>query len=226
MFEHKILETDKVIIRIWTSRYNKVHLGENVGHVSIAIPSLTMNDLRHSNTEKTIPFYVSLWPNDDFKLGGGGMLTPKKHEFKLNYDEDLRAEGRAPELTICLYSLTTKSIQKEMAKICRGDNVKNKGGKHFKGWVLVGSNQLINFTSGESCASLAYKLLNAGGLGEAITSKNGSRMSSIVSPDALGEAVKKAKLYEQKRYPEVKTFNYDGETDLDEIKQTALCCLI
>jgi hypothetical protein len=235
MFEFKCDENDRVIVRIWTSEYNKAHPGEDIGHVSIEIPSLTMKnpayDKNDPKSKKEIPFYVSLWPAEGIKLGGEGTFTPTKHTFHLDYKTDCGAEDRIPELTICLYGLKKGSIKQKFFDICAGKSIKKsliKGDKEFQGWVLIGGNRLINHNSGESCASLAYKLLKAGGIYDSIRSGYSSQFASVVAPDNLAEAIKCAKKYELEKYPETKNFVYKGESSIADIEESKIknCIMI
>lgn len=238
MFKTKCTQGNKVIIYIWTSGFNRLHSGQNVGHVAVSISGLTMKNPKYDSSDesskKEIPLYISLWPAEDFKLGNKGSLQPVGHEFNLSYKEDCEDEvckqrpKGVPELTICLYSLKINFIRKEFLNICFGKSVKKglKGNKNFKGWVLIGGNKLINRNSGESCASLAYKLLQAGGIDSLINFSSKSRIASIVSPDELAEVVKNAKRTELKNYPETKIFVHEGESSLQDITRKKISCNI
>lgn len=200
----KITADNRVIIRVWTSQWNKHHPGQNVGHVSI-------------ETESPKGYY-SLWPTDQGKNQGPGLFKPIQKEFKRTYQADRLAEDRDPELTICLYSLNIKGIIKKFNDI--KDNL--------AGWRLVGSNVLsrkLKSTNKESCASLAYRLLLAGDIDD-LTSSHSSKAATIVSPDDLGGLIKDAKKVELKDYPETKKFTYEDETPLAEEKEASSCTIL
>lgn len=187
---------NRVVVRIWTSAYNKDRPGENVGHVSI---------------ETTQPKgYMSLWPKaQPTQQGGSGLFKPIPHEFKQNVAEDYNAELRQPEITVCLYSLNSELLFEkwETEKI------------RLQGWVLIGHNRLINQGSGDSCSGLAYRLLESGGIYEKLISRTYffSTFSSVVTPDDLGKAVSVAKQQELSLHPETAKFQYVEETPIEEL---------
>lgn len=198
----------RVIVRIWTSQFNKQHPGENVGHVSI---------------ETVTPEgYMSLWPSQAGKASGAGFWKPIDPDFKGNFQEDFDAEGeRDPEVTICLYNLDAENIKEKFETIKEGIEARQARGEKA-GWVLIGGNKLINNNSGESCASLAWKLLKAGGIYDEISSSWSSKFSSVVTPDNLSKAVISAKKHELEHYPETVKFNFDGEMSVNTDKGRCL----
>ena len=196
------LQENAVIVRVWTSQFNKRHRGENVGHVSIETVSP--------------PGYMSLWPSEAGKASNMGFFQPIQHEFKPDYDADYEAEGRRkPEVTVVLYNLNPGKIYAEFQNVVDHFESLKEVGKS-SGWVLIGGNQLINGKSGESCSSLAWRLLKAGGIYDEISSSYSSTNSVVVSPDGLVNVLKSAKVYEQESYPDTKEFQFSGELSVPE----------
>lgn len=200
-----LLRTEnRIIVRIWTSASNKEVPGESVGHVSI-----------ETNSPKG---YMSLWPkgSDKEQATDRGFFSPVTADFKKKPDDDLIAEDRNAELTICLYGLNSDHLHEEW------ESVKTT----LKGWTLIGGNRLFNNGEGESCASLAYRLLCKGGLYELISHTQSSRFSSVVSPDQLAIAVAHAKRAELETHPETADFIYAEETPLIQLPGKSSTCLI
>lgn len=184
-----LTEDNRTIVRIWTSGFNLKCRGENVGHVSIQTPDR----------------YISLWPTQQ----GLGLFKPIPHIFN-TYEDDLKDEERPSEITICLYSLNISRIEEKFDLFAGTDN---KSGT-LQGWTLIGGNRLINQNSGQSCSSLAYELLKAGGIYDLISSTYSSRYASIVSPDSLVDALQDAKRYELKNHHETQAFTFEGEMQI------------
>src|SRR5690242_400927 len=91
----KLLEQERVTVRIWTSGFNVTSPGESVGHVSV-------------ETDNT---YMSLWPkqaNHSHPSAkdreGKGVVSPISSEFVPSYENDVDYEGREPEHTIRFYT--------------------------------------------------------------------------------------------------------------------------
>ncbi len=188
-----LTEDKRVIVRIWTSGFNLKRRGESVGHVSIETPN----------------HYMSLWPSREGKEKGFGLFQPIPHEFNNSYQADLKDEdNRPPEVTICLYSLNINRIEEKFNEFAGTENIQGT----LQGWTLIGGNRLINENSGQSCSSLAYELLKAGGIYAMISSTYSAHYASIVSPDSLIKALQAAKCYELKYYSETQAFIYkEGE---------------
>lgn len=202
--EKKCKEENRVIIRIWTSEYNKKHPGENVGHVSI---------------ETTIPpSYMSLWPkgqpNEDFMKA---VFEKRSSHYMASYNDDFIAEKRAPEITICLYTLNVEKI------IDKFNEIK----KENENWTLLGNTLLINRGTSHSCATLGYELLKAGEIFDIITSGYSSSYCLIVAPDTLVPAIKEAKKQELKKHPESCGFLFDNEFSIPvEEKSNSSCSIL
>jgi hypothetical protein len=184
----KLKENDRVIIRLWLPD------NEGCGHVSIETQS-PQN-------------YYSLWPKHDFdiKNSGSGLFTSTQHKLH-TYEDDLKAEGRDPEVRVALYRLHGRSMRRKF------DTIK----ENLNGWRLIGSHALAritNMTSGESCASLAYRLLVAGGLNQLVSSSVSTKESIVVTPTDLSKIAKQAKQYELTHYPETKEFTWETETSV------------
>lgn len=198
-------ENNRVIVRIWTSAYNKEFPGQNVGHVSI---------------ETTQPRgYMSLWPQEGPKeqKKDHGFFTTVAHEFKRGAQDDYTAEARPAEITVCLYSLNSELLfekwETEKASL--------------KGWTLIGRNWLINQDSGDSCSGLAYQLLKQGGVYQLISrARFSSNFSSVVTPDDLGRAVCVAKQQELALHPQTAGFHYVGETPIISPSESSTCLIL
>lgn len=199
------LKSEKVIIRIWTSKVNLRVKGENVGHISLELPK------KYSN------HYISLWPeiknipeeiqdspeqDYDYKELAKPILPAKFHELT----DDLLAENRFPEKTIFLYTLNAEAINQEFERLK----------KNLQGWSLYGDNLLVNRGSAHSCASLAYQLVIAGGLYSLVTSAHSSMHSSIVTPDLLLETLLAARKAEEKQLGD----NYPKEDNMLPLTHT------
>jgi hypothetical protein len=199
-------ENNRVIIRIWTSAYNKEFPGQNVGHVSI---------------ETTQPVgYMSLWPQEEPKLQtkDHGLFKTVAHEFKRDLKEDHTAEARPAEITVCLYSLSSELLFEKW----------NTEKASLKGWTLIGHNRLINQSNGDSCSGLAYRLLERGGIYEQLISRGrfSSTFSSVVTPDDLGKAVCVAKQQELALHPETADFHYADETPIAPARESSTCLIL
>jgi hypothetical protein len=160
--EIEALQRKRVIVRIWTSLANINKPGKNVGHVSIECPGVLVNT---PNTRAT-PLYLSFWPDD--KSASLGVKAPIPHENKLNYQEDFEAENRPPEYMFCFYTLDIDRIRDAFEKHCAT----------AVGWSLTG---LIKLGGGDSCASSAWKLLIAGGIGELVSKLERASIASVAS---------------------------------------------
>jgi hypothetical protein len=199
-------EGNRVIIRIWTSAYNKEFPGQNVGHVSI-------------ETRQPVG-YMSLWPQEEPKqqTKDHGFFKKVAHEFKPDVNEDYKAEARPPEITVCLYSLNSELLFEKW------ENEK----AILKGWALIGHNRLINQGNGDNCSGLAYRLLKSGGIYEQLISRGhfSSTFSSVVTPDDLGKAVYAAKQQELILHPETADFHYTGETPVTPSSESSTCAIL
>ncbi len=179
------LENNRVVVRIWTSGFSG---GENVGHVSVDIPAIPNA-------------YFSLWP---MGLPNGKIqqfYEIREHDF-FTLAGDVHAEGRQAEKTICLYTLNAEEIQAKF----------NFFKANLSGWTLLGSNLLLNNCSAESCASLALKLLQAGGLNE-----GNSSLSISVTPDIMAAVLAEAKMNELKTHPFTAELIFEGETTIKDL---------
>lgn len=140
--EQAQLATRRVVVRIWVSAGNPHVHGENVGHISIETPNR----------------YISLWPRQATALlaaakdvDGTGVFKPISHEFFTDYHQDLRYEQRSPGITYCFYTLNYLEMERVF------DDLKNT----LRGWALLGG---ILCRDAASCASAAYRVLQAGGI--------------------------------------------------------------
>lgn len=109
--------------------------------------------------------YMSLWPRR-VQNEGSGIKEGISFELLPNYQTDLNYERRAPEVRFCFYSLETDKIEKAF------DEIK----KTLEGWSLLGLEK-----KSESCASLAWHLLKAGGIDKLVSLPTQSSVSSAGS---------------------------------------------
>lgn len=219
-------EKNRVTIRVWHSAFNKVQQGENVGHVSIEIPSIKMDnpkfDEGNPDSQKKVPFYCSFWPgNPSAKSGIGVFFEKRDPHYMGGYESDqeaekggIRKDGK-PETIICLYSLSVTKIYEKF------EELKNT----VDGWTLFGSNKLINQGCKQSCASFAYDVLCAGGIYDLAPSKKSLKFSSTATPDDMAAFVEKAKQRELKDYEETQKFEFEGETKIFPSKKSGCVML-
>jgi hypothetical protein len=160
---NEIYDAKRVTVRIWTSAGNPKNPGRNVGHVSV-----------EANNK-----YISLWPKQGTdtegsakNTEGNGITYAITHELP-SLEKDLEYEDRAPEVIYCFYSLDPQKIVHEFEAI----------NKHLKGWTLLGLCE-----NGESCASLAYRLVKAGGIGTLAGKATEATISSTRSTPAFFHA--------------------------------------
>lgn len=147
-----------VTVRVWTSLFNPIHKGENVGHVSIQTPI----------------YYISLWPRQTLSpqmqaakdLEGKGIFQGITHEFVPSLEIDCKYEGnRAPEYKESFSGLDIDAINKRFEELK----------KTMTGWRLFPG--ICDNT--QSCASLAWELLTAGNIKKLIYSSTHAKVSSI-----------------------------------------------
>lgn len=152
-----LLEKKRVIVRVWTSGVNLQKEGDNVGHVSVEADDR----------------YMSLWPkqaHNPFETSakeseGKGISKPIAKEFALNYEiERDHYEGREPEFTFCFYTLDIDDIKQRFQVL----------EKSLQGWCLFGG----LCENAESCVSMAWELLVAGGIQHLVTSIEQSSVSA------------------------------------------------
>ena len=137
------LVMDRVIVRIWGSAANP----------RVAVPAHakmpTKDSVGHISIEYGIDRkYLSIWPIEE----GLGIVKTCACKFAPDYNHDVMAEGRPADITYCFYTLDSSDMDDAF------NNLKQK----LKGWSLVGGLLCSNV---ESCASAAYGILCAGGLG-------------------------------------------------------------
>lgn len=203
---------DRTIVRVWASAVNSEHDGKGVGHVSI--------ELIGSDDEKV---YISLFPRDITTLRAVTHTIPNQFH---TFEDDVLIETRIPDLSLCFYSFNHGIM------IEKFESIK----KNIKGWSVVGNLFMMdkNWRT-ESCASLAYKILQAGdgrlllppilekskqaGKGSTWLFRSPCYASEltvemlVISPDAFAQTLKQMKLKELKERPELRELTYEGETD-------------
>jgi hypothetical protein len=231
------MQSNCLIVRVWTSTENKDYPGEGVGHVSL----------------ETKDSYLSLWPTaftpeqkEAYQQASPTQRKTLKYfmerdpSFHQDYKTDVEAEGGTPpQVTVCLYSLDTDMIENEFEKLKRDTT----------SWRLIGSNlfvQKIESTAQaitansklfeskvgkhtvDNCASLALKLLKAGGISGLIDtptySSVSTQTSSVVKPDNILKVIFPAKLTELEKYPDTEKLSFFGETVIEKPAKTT--CLI
>lgn len=225
------LEENRVIVRVWTSRFNLHDRGESVGHVSIEIP------------KKNI--YWSLWPkqadassSSAKESEGLGIIKPISAEQLegFTYQKDHELENRPPEKVFCFYTLEVYQIEEYYEKLLSSGIAWNLGGRLF-------------FLNAGSCASSVWELLTAGGITKLIPLVNQSSVSSqksllgsssssffsnqdgassyssemaigliVKSPDFISELLKQAKLKELEDEQLTKDIRFEGETMIESSK--------
>ncbi len=117
-------------------------------------------------------------------------------------------------MRLVLYSLQVDKITSEFKSL----------NKSIKGWQLAGSNMLTRTfqeKSTESCASLAFRCLKAGGLYGKLSSKLSSDTSSVTSPDLLIKHVVACKARELADYPETKGWECKACPDENSVEEIA-----
>lgn len=152
-------------------------------------------ELGHISIETFNPSgYMSLWPKREF-LQRNAIIIPIPSYLKKSADEDIAEEKRPADKIICFYSLDPKAIVDRFKQITDDPE--------FRGWTIFGEN-------GHSCASLAYSLLNAGGIHRLVSTADRSRpsVSKSAAPDALANFALIAKKNELSFYPEIKNFGF------------------
>ena len=221
-------ESSRVIVRVWTSRENKSFPGDNVGHVSIETPTSYMSLWPVPFTHEQIAGYRAAKSLDQQY---SKYYMERNPDWKANYQEDYQSEGnQEPQVVICLYSLNIDDIESAFGRL-QNDT---------KAWRLVGSNMLLQqletlsvkvaqsakwpppAETVENCASLALKLLKAGGMNNLVSfAKEASfcsATSSAVSPDRMLEILIPAKLKEIERHTETQGYQLKVETSIDTLK--------
>ena len=187
-----VSEKNRVIVRIWTSAWNKEYQGiGDVGHASIQIG----ND------------YISLWPKGN-PSGVFKQFFENREKYFITYEKDLwLEENNKPSFIVCLYLLDMSAIKQKAEEL--KDNVEH--------WTLFGNNcLLLKDDKTHSCSSIVYELLKEGGIYNFVASKFSAHYSSVVSPDNLISILKEAKKYEINKCPKIKNFKFEDETFLGE----------
>lgn len=150
---------------------SKFNNGKGIGHISLFLPDYYC--------------YISLWPEKMPNLGQG-IFIPVAHKFlpSLATDKHKKYEGRDPEVLIEFHNLNALNIYQAYEQLRQT----------LKGWTLIACKD------GESCASLAYRLLQAGGIGALLSDKDrqllveasiasqGSAAGSTASFSHIGQA--------------------------------------
>lgn len=152
-----------VTVSIWASGMNPNYTtGTTVGHISVRTPTQ----------------YMSLWPKLEShtetmadKNNGLGIIGPIPHELVPSLHAEVTDfEKRPPELTLNFYTLKPVNIEKKFSEIKES----------LKGWAVLPS----EYTASASCASLAWRVLQAGGIEKYLEAGDTSRIVSQASKDS------------------------------------------
>lgn len=135
--------------------------------------------------------------------------VPRASEYRYYKIKPLEANFR-----MVLYSLDVQKVEGEFNDLKRS----------VQGWTLLGSNGLsrsINEETNESCSSLVYRCLEAGGFYSSLTCTVSSQTSCAVDPENLLRHVVSAKAKELKKYPRTANWVIEGvnETPLDVVSE-------
>lgn len=241
------------IVRVWTSENNKEFPGNNVGHVSIQ----TLADPNEpgdqgfymslwpeeswSPTQEQRARYQGANPLARKKLQA---FMPRPADYHQDLEKDIEAEGGVgPQVTVCLYSLDVHAMNLKFAQLS----------KNTREWRLAGSNLLIEQLQKvsnaehpggrgknpklfgdpepprESCASLALKILKAGGISKLVNlatySSFTTKTSTIVRPDEIVNVLKPAKLRELQN-PAIAKLECPGETEFEQPQNPNGCMIL
>jgi hypothetical protein len=212
----------RTIVRIWSSRVNPKYDGGGVGHISIEL-----------ERPDEFPFYISLFPYDISTLN---VVTNRIPQELHALEDDMAIEGKPPQILICFYTLNNNSIMDRFDHLT----------ETLQGWSIIGN--LFQFKSDkkESCASLAYKLLQAGDnalilpslseqskqaakgiswmLRSPLYCSEMSAASLVTSPDFMIEYLKQAKLKECEKRPEFRGVLIPNETDFSTLVPCSSRC--
>jgi len=153
--EKEAFRRRRVIVRIWASCLDN---GESVGHAS----------LEYKFNGHT--YYVSFWPKDP-KLHN--VIVPCASKLIGHLHKDIELESRDPKYTFCFYTLDPEGMLEEFKRFY---TTLNKGSSN--GWCLLGPIWDKFDCTSESCASLVWRLLLAGGIRNLISSTDVSSMIS------------------------------------------------
>lgn len=142
-----------------------------------------------------------------------GIWEPVDSVPRASEDEYYAIKPLEANFRMVLYSLDIQKIEDEF----------NELKDSIKGWKLIGTTALSRCTqeeTTESCASLAYRCLVAGGFYENLKSTLSSQTSSAVDPEDLLRHVVAAKAKELKDHSETTDWIIEGveETSLEEVK--------
>lgn len=114
---------------------------------------------------------------------------------------------------IALYGLNIGNIHSAFERMYDG----------VEGWRLIGSNFLsrtLDSNSKENCASLAYRMLDAGGMYRGLLKLQGSsENSSVTKPDVLIKHAMAAKKKELEEHPETRKWLFAGESSLAALEK-------
>ena len=154
--------------------------------------------------EDAHPGHVAVEAGDDYlsagaadaSLGDIGLQTQHKIHFSLNFGVDILSFGRAPEKIVDFYTLNPEQTSQAINEFKKSQLV----------YSLLGNRLFRN--DGESCATSAFIVLEAGGIQELQPmSKQLLAKHGILTPALLSAYAEEARANEQELFPEVAEFS-------------------
>lgn len=186
-------KSNQVIIRIWFPKVNNKPTGIFKAASTSATKEKKDANVGHVSIE-TKNNYVSMWPSE--AIGNMFKLFPSAYH---TLGQDEQAESGPADLYLRLYSLNSEKIDDAFKK------VQETG----VGYVFVGDSSLAS-DEGQSCCSLAYFLLQAGGI-DKLDARQGSTMkSSVVTPGNFADFIKRVKKKEVELHPETEDYSRES----------------
>lgn len=202
-----VTEDNRVVIRVWPSNLKEVATGKvsikerEVGHVSIETPNCYMS-LWPQGVEGKIRQYVSTYPAS-FHESYVKDIKVETDNSPYASKQDLPTSLSLPSTIVCLYSLDVEAMEARFRDIV----------SVLKGWTLMGNQFLVNKGNAHSCASLAYTLLQAGGIYKLVSRSSSSHkgLSVSASPAGLATFSQKLKQAELNAFPDTNKFKYEKQ---------------
>ncbi|NDH67664.1 MAG: hypothetical protein EBY22_07120 [Gammaproteobacteria bacterium] len=153
--------------------------------------------------EDAHPGHVAVEAGDDYlsagadaSLGDIGLQTQHKINFSLNFGMDILSFGRAPEKMVDFYTLNPEQTGRAIGEFKKSQLI----------YSLLGNRLFRN--DGESCATSAFIVLEAGGIQELQPmSKQLLAKHGILTPALLSAYAEEARANEQESFPEVAEFS-------------------
>jgi len=165
-----------VTVRVW-----KMDLAKGrVGHASVETPE----------------HYMSFWPTGAAD-GAISQFFQQRTSASLTYEDDLKQEESEPDVVIKLSKLDTDAMNKKYLELSS------------RKWAIFGESKIVSAVSQistgksddtDSCASMALKVLEAGGIRKLLDFKERVRIDAglPVVPDFIADLAKHALANEEK----------------------------